>query len=148
MIETKQRDIQGLQVTTVQLPAMRAYGVFSRLGAILGPALAELDIANVQGMSMSDDIGSLGPAVGKLLAGLSTDTALVLSLLQSTTVVVDEAKIDLLSEAAINKVFTGNFLGLLATLKFAIEVNFADFLAAGLAALPAQKVEAETKEAA
>lgn len=139
MIKTEKRDIRGLQVTVVQLPAMRAYSVFARLGAVLGPALSQLgdvDIRNIE-----NEVEKLGPAAGALLGGLAQDTELVLAVLQSTSVVAPGAngeleKTDLLSETAVNKIYTGDFLALLLSIKFAIQVNYSDFLAAGVAALP------------
>ena len=142
MIETKTRDIKGLQVTSAQLPAMRAYGVFTRLGVILGPALASLGELDVK--SLDSEVEQLGPAVGALLGGLSQDVPLVLALLQSTSVVVEGKRIELNDEAKINHAFSGKFLALLLTLKFAVEVNFADFLDAGRAAIEAREDKAET----
>lgn len=144
MIETKQRDIKGLQVTSAQLPAMRAYGVFTRLGVILGPALASLGGLDIK--SLDSDVGHLGPATGALLGGLSEDIPLVLALLQSTSVDVDGRRIELNGEDKINHVFSGKFLALLLTLKFAIEVNFADFLDAGRAAIEAREEAPEATD--
>lgn len=147
MIKTEKRDINGLQVTTVQIPAMKAYAVFARLGAVLGPALAKL--GDVKIANLEDEVEKLGPAAGALLSGLAGDTDLVLALLQSTSVVKpgEDGKLentDLIGgETAINKIYTGDFLALLLSMKFAIEVNFADFLAAGVAALPAKKAAAK-----
>ena len=139
MIKTEQRDIRGLSVTSVQLPAMRSYGVFTRLGVVLGPALAALTEGGADLSNLEADLTGLGPAIGALLGGLAEDVPLVLALLQSTYVVVDGSKIELTSEAKIDQAFSGNFLAMLMTLKFAIEVNFADFLDAGRTALSAQQ---------
>ena len=138
MVESKTEDIEGLSVTTTQLPAMRAYAVFARLGKVLGPALSQL--GNVDPKVLTDigaaDIGQLAPAMATLLEGLCEDIPLVVKLLESTTVIVNGHRVELSDEAKINLAFSGKFKALLLTLKFAITTNFADFLSVGDAASP------------
>lgn len=143
MIKSETREIEDLTVTTQQLPAMRAYSVFARLGKIIGPALAA-----VQGVSVSNleelDVSEIAPAIGKALEGLAEDEPLVLKLLASTFVVLDGKKIELTGDAQINRAFSGRFKALLLTLKFALEVNFSDFLDGKLAGL-GESPEAESE---
>lgn len=142
-VRTESREIDGLKVIVTQLPAMRAFAVFARMGKILGPALSELsgvgmgDLQNLGGK----DIGVIGPFLSKLTAGLADDLDLALEVLKSVEVVMDGKKFALLDEAAVNRAFSGRFMAMLATLKFALEVNFADFLGDKLAGLQEETEE-------
>lgn len=118
-------------VITTQFQPMKAYGLIARLGKVAGPALAELggvDLAN----GLQSDMASIGPAVSKLLAGVAEDIPLALELLKNSAVIVDGKDIALLDSAKVNKAFAGNLPAMFATLKFVLEVNFADFFAEGL----------------
>jgi hypothetical protein len=117
-VKTETREIEGLTVMSTQLPAMRAYSVFAGLLKIAGPALS--GISNVQ------NIGDLD--ISALCTGVAENTGLALELLASTEVILDGRKVSLATEDGVNLVFSGRLMTMLQTLKFALEVNFRDFL--------------------
>ena len=124
-IET--RTIDGLQVRTQQLPALRAWPLFIKLGRIIGPALTKA--ADIKDISLDMDLGELAPAIGALFAGIEPNEAadLAREILMSTTVVMDNKNFELMNEGAIDTVFSGRFLVFMKTMAFAIQVNFQDF---------------------
>lgn len=140
-LKTEARDIDGLHVTCSQLPAMRSYSVFTRLGKVLGPAIGALANATIEENVKDTDVKELAPAMAALLQGLADDESLVYPLLATVSVKKDGMDILLTDEANINLAFEGKFKALLLTLKFALEVNYADFFGDGLAALQGPKAK-------
>lgn len=135
-LKTETRDIDGLTVTSTQLPAMRSFALMARLGKVIAPALGM-----VEGVSLTSGIGALAPALAQLFAQLDGAEAesLAREVLASTSVVVDGRRLELSRTEMINLAFEGRIKTMLATLKFALEVNYGDFFAGGLsgAAAPA-----------
>lgn len=125
MIATQNKIIDDVEFRTTQLPAMRAYPLFIRLGKVLGPVLTSL-----QGVSLSADVSSLGPILAPAFSAIDPDeaTRLMTDLLVSTRAVIEGKVIELSSEAGINKVFTGRLPLLFKVLGFAAQENFAGFL--------------------
>lgn len=149
MIKNETREICGMTVSVIQLPAMRAYKVFTRLGRILGPSLAHLGSLDLDpdGEIEDMDFEELAPAIGSLLTGLADDTDLVKALLESTTVTPAGGAPILLSDVAqIDAAFTGEFKAMLLTIKFTIGVNFSDFLGDLLAKAASKKEPKEKAE--
>lgn len=130
MPQTQQTTMIGeLEVTSVQLAPVHAYLLLAKVGKVLVPALAA-----ARGVSGSSDLNALAPALSQLFDTLSPALAqsLLLEGLASTSVVAPDAsgkllKIDLTSEAMINRAFAGNVKGMLLALKFALEVNYGSF---------------------
>lgn len=128
-LKTEQRDIQGLAVTTTELPAMRSLKLLTKLGKVFGPLLASLPELKANKLSNEAIATAIGVALGKLdEADVSTLTR---DILASTRVQVDHEKgprvLDLNSEDRVNTVFEGKLDALLLTMAFALEVNFAAF---------------------
>lgn len=136
-LKVESLEIEGLDVTCSQLPAIKAYSVFARLGKVIGPALGAL--ADVDVSKEMDDLEAMAPALSLLLSKLAEDTDLIMPLLSTCEVRKDGKQILLKDESSINRAFAGNFKAMLLTLKFSLTVNFSDFFAEGLAALGNQK---------
>ncbi len=128
--KTDTRTIAGMEVTTTQLPALRAFALLNKLGRILAPALAKAADLKV---STDMDVSALAPALGELFANLHPEESgqLAKEILAYTSVIHNGAKIDLGSANMIDHVFTGEFKGFLMTMLFAIQVNFSDFFDGG-----------------
>lgn len=125
-IETKTREIRGLQVHTTQLPVRKAYKLAPKIGMIIAPALGELP----EGLDLESDVSALGPAFSKLFSALddAEQDNLMEALLQGTSVVVPNiGMLSLSTPEHIDTAFAGNLMALMQTLWFALEVNFADF---------------------
>jgi len=128
-VETK--TIEGLQVRTQQLPALRSFRLFNKLGKILAPVLTR-----VADLKISEDmeIGELAPALGELFAHIDpgeSDT-LAKEILAMTSVVYENKNFELANEGAIDTIFTGRFKAFLMTMAFALQVNYQDFFADAL----------------
>ncbi len=140
MLKSETRTIDGLEVTTTQLPVLRAFALFTKLGKVLAPALARA--ADLQ-LDPDMDVSALAPALGELFAQLdpADATQLAHDVLISTSVVADGRITELSQSGAIDLVFGGRFLAFLKTMAFAIEVNFRDFFdgTLGSATLPGNK---------
>lgn len=125
--------IEGLKVTTTQLPPMRALPLSKKLVRLCAPILA------AGGNLTNLDVDTLATA----LDGLSDDdtSKLARQLLSGTTVIRDGQNHSLLDDTQINGAFAGMFVAMLKVMWFAIEVNFfppgtAERLAAMAAAVP------------
>lgn len=138
-VRTETRVIDGLEVTTTQLPAMRAGPLYARLGGANAPVplLATLDPASVGGVQM-------------LFSGLPPDDVgpLVREILASTHVIHEGKVTPLLADDPINRVFSGRFKLLLAVCWFSLQVQFADFFEAASAMASDSPSEPEPAEAA
>ena len=131
MIETQSKTINGIEFRTNQFAALRATPLLIRLVKAVGPALAAL-----RGMMQAEvSIAGLGPALGDALGALDPDdaTRLIQDLLKSTKAIVDDKVVELNSENAINKVFSGkdSLQTMFEVVGFVVEVNFSGFFAGG-----------------
>ena len=124
-MEEQTRTIEGMDVTTSKLPAMRSFAIMPRVLKIIAPGVAAIQ-GGKDGLS-DLDLSELMPQLSESLNAIAGDTRLVYDLLASTYVVRDGKRIELNSEAKINAAFDGNLKGLLLTLKFSLEVTFNDF---------------------
>lgn len=140
-LKTESRVIEGLSITCTQMPAMRSYSVFARLGKVLGPAIGALAGVDTEGGVENMDAQELAPALSALLGGLVDDEPLALALLQGMSVNANGAEILITDAAKVDLAFSGNFKAMLLALKFSLEVNYADFFVGGLAALQNQKAK-------
>ena len=140
---SKDRQIDGLKVTTTQLPPVQALVLSPKLLPLVAPLLNGIVAAVSSSGTDPEDIASgkialPTEAVVAALAAVDVDelakafgtlteqalTKLMLQLLANTMVIVDGENHSLLSEDSINNVFSGRFYGLLRAMWFAIEVNF------------------------
>ena len=121
------RTIDGLQVRTQQLPAMRSFALFVKLGKIIGPALTKA--ADLKNLSLDMDFKELAPIIGEFFSQIKPGEAEVLAqeILVGTVVVLDGSNEELINVGAIDKVFTGRFLTFMKVMAFALQVNFQDF---------------------
>ncbi len=143
---TKDREIDGLRVTTTQLPPMRALVLSKRVLPLVAPllgaltplvgeiapllgkaqtleeAMAAIDPEALKAALAAIDVNAIGGALGTLSDADLAD--LTMKLLAATMVSVDGENHSLLSENDINRVFSGRFAALLQTMWFSIEVNF------------------------
>jgi hypothetical protein len=143
MQATKERVIDGLRITSTQLPPMQALVLSPRLLPLVAPLLNGITAAIAASGSSPEDIASGKATLSSeaVVAALSaidvndlavafaglTDEALVkmmLKLLAGTMVIVDGQNRSLVTEDAINAAFAGRFFTMLRTAWFAIEVNF------------------------
>lgn len=124
----KTKEIDGFKVRVTQHPARKATRLLAKVGRTIGPALGAM-----RGMKAADlkkDVADLAPLISTLFAQLTDEDvdSLVVDILSYTTVVDLEANIHHMSDAKqIDAVFTGELRTLMATLAFALEVNFRDF---------------------
>lgn len=138
MLKTDTRTIDDLEVHSSQLPALRAFALFARMGKVLAPALGKM-----QGLSMQADVSALGPALSELFSRLDGAEAkeLAKEILCATVVLVEGKRLTLSTDEAINMVFNGKLRTFIKTMAFALEVNFADFIAAVRDSVPAAALE-------
>ena len=142
-IKSDTRDCNGVSVTSSQLPPLRSFALMAKLGKIIAPILAVEDVKAVANVSM----GALAPAIVSMLSTLDGEDlpALSVQLFASTSAILvndsgeKEAKgrVPLNTSKNIDLVFAGNLRGMLDAMRFAIEINFADFIEGVAAALSA-----------
>lgn len=123
MIETRERDIDGIHLAVSQLPAMKALRLSATLGKLFGTplarALSTIDITNIG----ASDVTAVGAAMLSLFEGLSPDQleALTKELLGPATA---DGKPLL---ATFDLVFAGKVDTIYKVLGFALEVNYGSF---------------------
>lgn len=131
MLNKVDRVIDGLEVSTVQLPAMRAHRLFWRLGKVAPYVLARLDFSKVD----LNDFATLAPGVLELFGRLSVEESesLIKEILCATTVTVDGKVIALTTTEMVDHVFSGKLGTLYVVVAMAIMVNYGDFIAGAFA---------------
>lgn len=131
MLNKIDKVIDGLEVSTVQLPAMRSHRLLWRLGKVAPYVAAKLDFAKVD----LNDFATLAPGVLELFGRLSVEEseALVKEILCATTVTLDGKAIALTTTEMIDHVFSGKLGALYVVVAFALMVNYGDFIAGALA---------------
>lgn len=120
---TEKREVAGLNLSTTQLPVMRATLLVPRLGRVLAPILA------MAGGNLKDAMNAeAGPLLQAALGALTEQELreLIRDLLAGTTAEIEGKLLPLTSEANIELAFDG-VVQLFAACKFAVEVNFHDF---------------------
>jgi hypothetical protein len=129
-LRSETREIEGIVVTATQLPPLRALALMPRLGKVMAPLLA------LDGVTAETDVESLVPVILKVLDSLEDDqaVALVRDLLASSTAQLDGKLYPLNTDSMLTGVFGGNVMAMVKAAVFAVEVNFGDFFAKGLAA--------------
>jgi hypothetical protein len=135
----EEREIAGLKVTTIQLPAMRGSRLRVKLAKLIVPVLGAFKgskLSSVQDV-MKMDIADLAPALVAVASQLD-DTAhdtLMLELLICTSVVRDDGsgkalKFDLTTKQIIDQAFDGDVDALWKAVAFAIELNLGNVFSA------------------
>lgn len=132
MLNKSDKVINGLTVSTVQLPAMRAHRLFWRLGKVAPYVMARVDVSTIQ---WDGGLIGLAPAILELFGRLSVEDseALMKEILAATTVTVDGKAISLTSNEMIDHVFSGKLGSLYETIAFVLGVNYGDFISGALA---------------
>lgn len=123
--------IDGLEVSTVQLPAMRAHRLFWRLGKVAPYVAARVDLFKLDWSSVE----GMAPALLELFGRLSVEEseALMREILAGTSVTMDGKSISLDRVEMIDHVFSGKLPALYSVVAFALVVNYKDFIPGGLA---------------
>jgi hypothetical protein len=129
-LKQESREIDGIMITTTQLPPMRAFPLMAKLGKILAPALGAIGDIDPE-----SDVKELGPALASLFGQLNEvdSTNLILEIFANTSAQSEGKLSPLNTDAMVNMVFAGKFVSMLNAMRFVLEVNFADFFAGGFA---------------
>lgn len=138
MIETLEKEIDGVVYKATQLPAMRAVKLLNRLGRVLGPSLAKLGGAIPSGGKLADvdvsalDFAAIGDAVATLFGSLDDATleALLRDLLSGVSFEADGKAGVLFPDsrtAAFDAHFTGRVGSIPRVALFAFEASFGGF---------------------
>lgn len=125
MLKIETRQIDGLDVTSQQLPATRSYRLLPKVLKLIVPVLGA-----TRGKKGIDDVdvAALAPVLEQL--DDATMDALLLETLVCTSVVTTndkgaQVKYDLTSKQWIDAAFGGNVVALVKTMAFALQLNFA-----------------------
>jgi hypothetical protein len=123
MIESKEKEINGNLYLVSQMTAMKAIRVQSRLMKLLGPAFAEMIVADKKNPD-----ACLPKVVALLVDQLDAETFanLVVELMQNVRRNGQEMKKEIIDIA-----FAGKLNELFLVLQFVLEVNYADFFQEG-----------------
>lgn len=133
MLKTERETIDGIDFTTTQLPAMKAFKLLARLTKVAGPVMAALS-----SLEDSMEIAELAPVLANALSALEADelSDLAVEVLKGTSAIVSDMngsrKLDLMVQENIDLVFSGRLLTMMKVLIHAIKVNYHDFLEGGL----------------
>jgi len=138
--QQKEKTIDGLTFTVQQLPAMRSLKLLHRLGKTVGPAMLKAlsgapDKAPAKLGSMN--VADMADGVALLFDRLSADDAesIVRELFETATVTENGNTFQLMP--VFDNVLAGRTATLFKAVKFALEVNYQDFLPALLASAQA-----------
>lgn len=125
MIETKEKEIDGMTVMVTQFPASEGFKLFTKLMSVVSPVLGEA--ANVaKGGNVLDakvDLESIGKALQSAVGSMNETEwlAFVKRMFADTRVDAKELK------DGIDIVFAGKYMTMFKVLAFVIEVNYQDF---------------------
>lgn len=125
-LKTESRRIGERDVDTTQLPARRAVKLAGKLARLLAPAFGK-----VKGLTGQSDLADLAPALGSFFGALPPDEydSLLIEILCMTTVTHEGRRLTLDRVERIDEVFGADMMGMLKVCMFALQVNFADFIA-------------------
>lgn len=145
-LKRETREINGLEVTSTQLPVLRQYKLMARLGRLLAPALGRIE--GLDKLSVTDDVSKLMPALSELFMKLDETELMSLArdLLAGTQVKVEDQLYSLADDKTINNVFAGNLKAMLGSMKFSVEVNFGDFFGDALASVKSDEGTAKASD--
>ena len=133
-LKTETRIIDGMEITVQQLPARKGFALMGQLMGIAAPAFQK-----AEGLSMNDGVAALLPALGAAFEKLTPKKLddVMAQLFATATVVCDtdngKRQYELNRPEHIDEAFAGKLKAMFSALKFAAEVNFADFFADALA---------------
>lgn len=138
-LKTEQLVEDGITFETTQFPAMRAYGLMTKLLKTLGPAMAVLSEVDAE-----SQMATLAPMIGGALANVDPVDAqkLIVEILSGTTAQISDALggrlVSLDSAKVLDDVFSGRLKVMFQVAAHALKVNYSDFFgAAAPAAQPA-----------
>jgi len=130
-IETREKSIDGLQISVTQFPGRRGFKVQTKLLKYFTPLISAFGKA--QGKEDAEDVSIIDREIDteslmRFSESLDNDNALqfVFQLLEGTR--IDGREIN---EAVFDEKFAGNFLTLYKILWFVVEVNFSSFFDEG-----------------
>jgi hypothetical protein len=139
MIKTESKTVDGIQVTTTQLPAMRAFKLFFRLVRLIGPALGAFGDFDPK-TDLKEVMKAMSPSFMAAFSSLDPEeaTALACAILENTVAFIPgQGNIQLNNQAALDIVFSGRVKAMLNVVVFAVQVNFSDFFDGDAPAVPA-----------
>lgn len=144
MRESQSKTIDGLTFTVGQLPAMRAVKLMHRLARAVGPAmlksLAGANVASVKDIANLDlNLGDAADGVAMMFDKFTENDleALIRELFETATVVHNGNTVPLMP--VFDHVMQGRAGTVMKAVKFALEVNYQDFLGALLAQVAGAK---------
>lgn len=146
-LKTESREIDGFHVTTTQFGVFRQLDLLTTVGKMFSPVLSSVGGSLLAGQKMEDLLGiDVGTAAAMFFDKLSPGDVprLATEALAGTFVVVNGGRVELTTRERIEVVFGPNIMTLLKVVWFALQVNFADFIAA---ARNSGRGEGEAKEA-
>mgnify|MGYP001578780323 CR=1 FL=1 len=129
--KTDTKIFDGVQVTSVQLPAMLGYDLLNKVGEVFSPALAALkgvEVDTFESLITRLDVSALGPPLMALFGKLNAADKKNLppEILAGSYAMVEGVRVDLGSANGINIAFEGKLLALFQAMAMALKVNFAD----------------------
>jgi hypothetical protein len=122
MQKTQERVIDGTRFAVTQLPAMRGFKMFHRLGRALGPAIAQV-AGGLKGKLAEMNVAELGAGVGALLERLDENDLEAITGELLKTAHIDGKPL----MPSFDLLMQGRIPTLLKLLAFAIEVNYGNF---------------------
>lgn len=132
--EAQTREIDGTEYTARPLGTEKALEVLQKLGALLGPAFADvgaaLNGAKKAGGEVDVDLGKLGAALGSVFIALgpkSITSAARDGLFLGTTFVAGDKRLELMSPKVYDEHFAGDLPLLFKVMAFSAEVQFGSF---------------------
>lgn len=135
-LPSETRTIGDVEVTITKFDVTRAAPLAAKLGKIMAPALAELQIVGfaLEGRtSVLDQLVGLAPMLHQVFesVALAGDfNALAGEILAGTSVVYDGKKYDLVKPGAVTLAFGDDLDAYTRTIAFALEFNFKGFMIA------------------
>ena len=153
-MERQEREIEGLQVKSQQLPAMRAYKLMTKLGKLIEP-VARMMTPEIIAGAKAGKFDAMLPVAMAIFAELDEARAesVALDILACTSVIVPGAgkngapgNVGLQDTKAINLAFTGNLKAMMKTLLFALEVTYKDFFPESVPSPAAEGTETDSSD--
>lgn len=142
-IELQTREIDGFRIELSPLPARAALSVWYRLTKSVSPSIAQAIGVLQAGELLGLDIGDLSGSLTNFFANCSEQDLFYFVDKLLEPCVVNGAPF----KSTMDIMFQGRIFSLLKTLVFAIEVNYADFLAPIKAAIAQYKAAQAAKTA-
>lgn len=130
-LATRERTIDGISLTTQQLPVLRATALSVKIVRQLGPFVSAAKQVDLQSVAhaLDGNAAEIAPMIGEAMARLDEREFLEIArlLLAETVAVTDGQKYKLDKDSSIDAAFAGRLDAFLKALAFSVEVNFQSF---------------------